>query len=391
MEFKRELAQKLEKELRAGRSLLLFGPRQTGKTTLIREVCAHFSNRLEYSLELPSVRAQLENDPEMLCREVEAMGGNDRPLVFVDEIQKVPSLMDVFQYMLDRKKMVLIVTGSSARKMRQQHTNWLPGRIRVEHLYPLTWGEMGLITKEGAVPHLFQEYLLYGGLPGIVTQDVSHRVEDLRSYSLLYLEEEIRKEAVLKRLPPFSNFLRLAAFESGSSPNASKLASEVGVSHTTIHEYYQILEDSLIIYRLGAFGRSRSAILRKPKYYFFDLGVRNAASGIGHDKGLLTLQMGVLFEHFVILEILAHKGQTQLSYWRTKMGKDVDLIIEEGERITALEIKATAKPNDSDFSGLAAFQESEKCDRAFLVCQVKQAQKFKYGVALPWWQLASLL
>lgn len=104
--------------------------------------------------------------------------------------------------------------------------------------------------------------------------------------------EEIRVEAAVRRLPPFTRFLQLAALESGSSPNASKLANDIGVSHTTIREYYQILEDSLIVHRLGSFGKSRSAILRKSKYYFFDLGVRHAAAGIGHDKGLLILQQG---------------------------------------------------------------------------------------------------
>lgn len=390
MEFKRELGAALQGALRARRSILLFGPRQTGKTTLIKEVCSEFRGHLEYPLQLPSVRMRLEADPEVLRREVAAAQSPVPVLVFVDEIQKVPAVMDVLQYLIDEKKIVLIATGSSARKMRRGHTNWLPGRVRVEHLYPLTWGECGLLRGDGGAGSLFEDRLLYGGLPGVVTQDRAHRVEDLRSYAELYLEEEIRKEAVVRRLAPFARFLQLAALESGSSPNLSKLAGDVGVSHTTIREYYQILEDSLIVHRLGSWGKSRSALLHKAKYYFFDLGVRNAAALIGHDRALLTLQKGVLFEHHVILEALAQSGPARLTYWRNRSGREVDLVIEKDGKTTAVEIKATVRPGDSDFAGLAAFRAEEKCDDAYLICQIERPQRFEHGVALPWRQLGSL-
>jgi predicted AAA+ superfamily ATPase len=390
MKFDRELSLVLESNLRAKRSVLLFGPRQTGKTTLIKGVCAKFPVCLEYPLQLPSVRTKLEGDPEVLRREVAAVKGSGPALVFIDEIQKIPALMDVLQYLLDEKKIVLIATGSSARKMRRAHTNWLPGRVRLEHLHPLTWKESGLLRENGYDEVLFEDHLLYGSLPGILVQGRAQRAEDLRSYASLYLEEEIRKEAVVRSLPPFARFLQLAALESGTSPNLSKLAKDVGVSHTTIREYYQILEDSLIVHRLSSWGKGRSAILHKAKYYFFDLGVRNSAATIGHDKGLLTLQKGPLFEHHVILEALARRGDARLFYWRNKKDREVDLVIEDGGKVTAVEIKATTKPGDSDFAGLAAFREEEKCDHAFLVCQVERPQRFKYGLAIPWWQFSSV-
>ncbi len=380
----------LESSLRAKRSVLLFGPRQTGKTTLIKEVCSQFPVCLEYPLQLPSVRTKIESDPEVIKREVEAAASSRPAIVFIDEIQKIPTLMDLLQYLLDERKIVLIATGSSARKMRRAHTNWLPGRVRLEYLHPLTWAESGLLREKDHDAALFEEILLYGSLPGILAQNRAQRAEDLRSYAALYLEEEIRKEAVVRRLPPFSRFLELAALESGSSPNLSKLAQDVGVSHTTIREYYQILEDSLIVHRLGSWGQSRAGVLHKAKYYFFDLGVRNAAAGIGHDKGLLTLQKGELFEHHVILEALAHRGEARLFYWRDKKGREVDLVIEENGGVTAVEIKATSRPGDSDFAGLAAFRKEEKCDRAFLVCQVDRPQRFEHGTAIPWRQLASV-
>jgi predicted AAA+ superfamily ATPase len=131
--------------------------------------------------------------------------------------------------------------------------------------------------------------------------------------------------------------------------------------------------------------------LHKAKYYFFDLGVRNAAAGIGHDKGLLTLEKGVLFEHHVILEALAHRGGARFFYWRDKKDHEVDLVIEDRGKVTAVEIKATSRPGDSDFAGLAAFKEQEKCDRAFLVCQIERPQRFEHALAIPWWRLPMIL
>ncbi len=389
MTFNREVAPKLKSDLNAGRSVLIFGPRQTGKTTLIQTVCAGFDHHLEYFVQLPSVRAKLEMDPEVLIRETDAAG--ERPLIFIDEIQKIPVIMDVLQYLLDEKRITLVASGSSTRKLRTSHANWLPGRIRLERMYPLTWRESVLVAGKSFDTKHFYGRLLFGGLPGILSEkNKEDRIDLLTSYTALYLEEEIRQEAVLRRLQPFRQFLQLAAMESGTIPNASKIAGLVGVSHTTVREYYRILEDSLIIHPIKSYGKSRSDVLRKPKYYFFDVGVRNAAAGIGHDPGILKFQMGTLFEHHVILELLA-RGHS-LSYWRTKSGQEVDVIVElAGRKVLALEIKSTSNPKATDFSGLAAFKTSEKCDGAYLVCQVDRAQKFEWGVALPWWQLSSIL
>lgn len=388
MKFNRDSAPGLSAALRSGRSVLLLGPRQTGKSTLFKDMLADFPRRLEYPLQLPSVRARLERDPETVVREAAGLPGSGRVLVFVDEIQKAPALMDVLQYLLDEKRIVLAATGSSARKLRRAAVNWLPGRILLERLYPLTWNERGLSAPRGPRPGAFEEGLLYGCLPGMLAEpNLERRREQLASYTALYLDEEIRAEAVVRRLQPFSRFLPLAAMESGTSPNYSRLASQVGVSHTAVYGYYQILEDSLIAHRLGAYGKSRAATLRKARYYFFDLGVRNAAAELGHDRGLLSLQMGPLFEHHVVLEAVARCGGKGLSYWRTKDGDEVDLVVERGGRTMAIEIKATDKPRPEDFRGLAAFRKAEKCDEAFLLCRAPRAQRFEHGTALPWWEL----
>lgn len=384
----------LDKDLRAGRSVLLFGPRQTGKTTLIKEIYEKFGEkeRLEYPMHLPSTRTRIETDPEAVKREVEALGPGPRPLVFIDEIQKTPSVMDVLQYLLDEKKIVLIATGSSPRKMRRAKINWLPGRVKVEFLHPLAWRECGLLHGGGFDEKMFEDRLLFGGLPGILSQAGSDvRAEDLRAYTTLYLDEEIRQEAAVRRLAPFHRFLELAALESGTSPNASRLAAQVGVSHTMIRGYYQILEDSLVAHRLVIYGKSRAAVLRRPKYYFFDTGVRNAAANLGHSKGLLPLQIGTLFEHFVVLEIIAQRRfGLDVSWWRTKKGDEVDLVVEYSGKTYGVEVKATARPSRRDFSGLSAFKSAEKCDGTFLVCQVDKPQKFDEGTALPWRQIHSI-
>jgi predicted AAA+ superfamily ATPase len=386
------LAADLQEDLEKNRSVLILGPRQTGKSTLIKETLANFPDSLQYPLQLPSVRTALETDPELVRREVDGLKRNRPPVVFIDEVQKVPALLDVLQYLLDENKIVLVASGSSARKMRHGVRNWLPGRIRLKRLHPLTWRESGLLDSTPPTPARLEERLLFGGLPGILREpDEKIRGETLQSYAALYLEEEIRQEAVVRRLAPFSRFLKLAALESGGSPNLSRMASDVGVSHTTLAGYYQILEDSLVVHRVPAFGRSRADVLRRPRFYFFDLGVRNAAAGVGHGPAVLTLQAGLLFEHLILLETIVRLPEGSISYWRTKTGEEVDFIVELGSRVLALEVKWTQRPVENDLAGLAAFQSRARCDGAFLLCRVARDQKFKSGTAVPWWRLPDLL
>lgn len=273
-----------------GRSFILFGPRQTGKSTLLEDIFTELPKEqvLRYYFQLPSERDRIESDPEVILREVEAKGSNNPVYLFIDEIQKIPQIMDVLQFLIDKKKAVLGATGSSARKMKNFGTNWLPGRVNIEHLYPLTWEETNLLNNQRDL----QNTLCFGALPGILAEkDLAAREQTLFDYTSLYLDEEIRMEALTRNIPRFSKFLRLAALESGTSPNFSKIGGIIGLTHPTIREYFQILDDTLITHRLDAFGSSRDAVLRSSRYYFFDIGVRNAAAGIGCNKGVLTLQL----------------------------------------------------------------------------------------------------
>lgn len=381
----------LFQSLRHKNSFLLLGPRQTGKSTLIESLFNQIppTDQLKYYFQLPRTREVFEEDPETLLREIEALHSKDPVFVFIDEIQKIPKILDVLQFLIDKKKIILAACGSSARQMRKFKANWLPGRIRLHHLFPLTHSEI----IQSQVKTNLEELLIFGGLPGILREkNIDERKESLNSYTHLYLEEEIRAEAVTRNLPRFTKFLRTAALESGTSPNFSKMAQQVGTSHTTIKEYYQILIDTLIVHELKAFGTKRDNVLKSSRYYFFDIGVRNAAAQLPLEKGLLKLQIGPLFEHFIYLELLAHFYKTfNFSYYRTKSGAEVDLIIDTGKKRIALEIKATKKPSLKDFKGLHYFSEKQKCDETILVCQVGNRQKFNNHLALSWKDIVDYL
>ena len=390
--FNRLTTLKYKDILEDGRSFLLFGPRQTGKTTELQSVFKLLppNRQLHYYFQVPTTLQAFENDPETLLREVEAKAkSGHKTYVFIDEIQKVPAILDVLQYLLDQKKIVLAACGSSTRKLRRLGANWLPGRVELKYFFPLTWQESNLNINSLTPEEFLRQNLLYGSLPGILsepTYDV--RAEKLASYTTLYLEEEIRAEAAVRNLPKFSKFLQLAALESGIAPNLSKIGQQVGVAHTSIREYFQILEDSMLIHKLSAYGRMRDQVLRSPRYYFFDSGVRNAAADLGHGKALLKLDQGRLFEHFIILEWIARRGGARkLSYWRTKAGVEVDLIDETNDKLRAIEIKNTVKLQAEDFKGLDAFAKTYKNSSTFLICNIPRPQKFGPHLALPWQNL----
>lgn len=385
--FNRRVLPYLLEDLNKRRSLLLFGPRQTGKTTLLNQVGSQLSGRasLRYDLQLPSQRMQWEGDPESLRREVEAIGkqGKAPVYVFIDEIQKCPRITDVLQYLIDRGEVVVLATGSSTRKMRQVGQNWLPGRVIFKRIFPLAWDEIQW------PPAKMEEVLLYGSLPGILREnDLSKREVLLDSYAQLYLEEEIRQEALIRNIPRFAQFLRIAALESGTTPNYSKMGGLVGMSHTSIAEYYRILEDTMIVTQVPSYGGSRGSVFRSPRYYFFDMGVRNAAARLGHSQGILVLQKGLLFEHFIHSQLRIHFGdRIPIHFWRTREGEEVDFILEGPKGVFAVEAKSSKNPNQDDFRGIKAFSKKKKILGGCVVCAANRPQAFGAYEAIPWWEL----
>lgn len=350
-------------------SCLILGPRQVGKTTLVNECLKTTKNAVQYLLQDPSLRIELERDPSRLIKQVRALKKN--PYVFVDEAQKVPALFDAFQVLLDSRQAQFILTGSSARKLKRQDTNLLPGRIKRYHLSPLLWGELGFV-KDSTIKELsmdninqgvlysFEDMLVCGSLPGIVHLPQKERSDFLRAYAQLYLEEEIRAEALSRKIGAFARFLELAAVESGTSPNLCKLSKESGVSQPAVKEFYHILEDTLVVERVEPYLKNaRKRILASSRYYFFDLGVRNVLARFPLTAGLVNTQKGVLFEHAVMLEIMRRvkvlNKNYKICYWRTSAGAEIDCVIDLGSSVIPIEIKSSSVVTDSEIKGLKIF------------------------------------
>ena len=381
--IKRLLEDSIRHTLNRDKSVLLLGARQTGKTTLTHQ----FKHDLLVSFVQPDIRQRYEKSPHLLKGEVESLVSGEegkRPLVILDEVQKVPVILDVVQDLIDRKKANFILTGSSARKLRRgAQVNLLPGRVVAFRMDPFSLQE--LPAKD------LNERLFYGSLPGILAVGSQpDRETDLESYVTTYLEEEIRAEAAVRNLGDFARFLELAASESGGIINLRKLSQEIGVSHTTIGAYYQILEDCLIAERIEPLTQSktRKKLTKSERYLFFDLGVRRLAAHEGTKPPRET--MGMLFEQFIGLELLrsvhAKSHGTKIRFWRDPDGPEVDWVIDEDGVYTPIEVKCTENPATNDIRHLEVFlSEYKSAKTGFLICQTPRKVKLSGKVfALPW-------
>lgn len=372
------------------KSVLLLGARQTGKTTLTNQ----FKHDLLISFVQSDVRQRYEKSPHLLKGEVESLSAvrsGKRPLVILDEVQKVPVILDAVQDLIDRGRANFILTGSSARKLRRgAEINLLPGRVVTFRLDPFNLLEFP--AKD------LNERLIYGSLPGILAVgSLSDRETDLEAYVTTYLEEEVRAEAVVRNLGDFARFLELSASESGGIINLRKLSQEIGVSHTTIGAYYQILEDCLIAERIEPLiqSKTRKKLTKSEKYLFFDLGVRRLAAREGTKPPRDT--MGKVFEQFIGLELLRSthtKGHgVKVRFWRDPDGPEVDWIIDADGAYTPLEVKLTGNPVSSDIRHLEVFlSEYKTTGQGFLVCQVTRKTRLSEKVyALPWQSINEIL
>lgn len=387
-------------------SCLILGPRQVGKTTLVENILKDTKNKIEYFLQNPSVRQEIETDPSRIIRQAEAFGG--KPVVFVDEAQKVPEVFDSAQFLIDKKEASFILTGSSARKLKRSGVNLLPGRIKRFYLDPLLWGELGLLKEDKdsiadlAIKNInkrinfsFEDSLIFGSLPGIVILPKEDKRDFLKSYAEIYLEEEIRAEALSRKIGAFSRFLELAAVESGTSPNFTKLSNEAGVSQPSIKEFYRMLEDTLVMERIDPYLKnSRKRILSSPRYYFFDIGVRNSLARLPLDKNTINAQKDVLFEHAVILEIIRRirilNKNYKVCFWRTSGGAEVDCIIDLGNSVIPIEIKASKFAALSELKGLKIFLADYKkiAKHGYVITMGERKEKLAENItALPWFYL----
>ncbi len=403
MYFPRLLSERLEARASRGKVRLLFGPRQTGKTMLLEHGIPGI-HRID--LGAPSERRLYEADPARLARELKALPAKVRSVV-LDEIQKVPPLLDEVQslYDQDRKRFEFFLTGSSARKLRTDSANLLPGRSHVFRLGPVTLLEtsresafdwMGRkAPAEGAKgfpPQSLARQLTLGSLPGVRLETQAAARETLRAYVENYLEEEIRREAVVRDLGPFSLFVRLAALESGHPINLTRLSQEAGIGLATLRNYYDVLADTFVGYRVPAYGRAgRKRLLTTPKFLFFDLGVRNAAADASLDPGSYGATGGELLQQWVGSELVTRAmtlGQgDRVTFWRTVTGAEVDFVWEGKKEDLPIEVKWTENPRSEDARHLETFLDAypERAQRGLLVCRTPRRQQLSERVmAIPW-------
>ncbi len=335
--------------LLAKKSYFLFGPRQTGKTTLVRHV---LPQARVYDLLDSTVYLALSHRPSRLAEE---LGPRDK-LVVLDEIQRLPALLNEVHRLIEERGIRFLLTGSNARKLRQGGVNLLGGRARTMHLHPLTAKELGDRFN-------LDRALTRGLLPSIYFSDDPKA--DLTAYAGTYLQQEIVAEGATRNLPAFSRFLRVAALCNGTIVNFTNIGNDAQVARTTVYEYFEILKDTLLIQELPAWQKSKK---RKPlvssKYYFFDVGVVAALQGREFRRG--TPEYGEAVETWLLHELVCYRDYVSgepLSYWRSTSGFEVDFLL--GDH-TAIEVKAKENIAPQDLRSLRALAEEKKLKR--LVC-----------------------
>lgn len=359
--------------LNVSKSYFLLGPRQTGKSTLLRSIIPE-SNY--FDLLNPSIFFELSNNPKALIEMVTAsIEHNKKNMTFViDEIQKRPQLLDVVQSLISKyPKIKFILTGSSARKLRRSGQNLLGGRARKISFGPLTLKELSSDIKN---PLDFA--LKYGGLPGVRSAKKPER--ELLDYVGVYLQEEIMAEALVRNIGSFSRFLSVAGLCNTEQINYEKVGSDAQVPGRTVKDYFNILEDTLIGTLLEPYRPNPSRkFVSAPKFYFFDVGVAHFIN-LKSTENLSNADLGKALEHLIFCEIKSYISYTessaQIFFWRTQTGNEVDFVIEEANGdLTAIEVKLTKTPNDRDLKGLRSLNELKKLKQKILICTTERARK----------------
>ena len=370
------------------KSFFLLGPRQVGKSTLIKEM--YTKNIWEVNLLLNDTFFLYSRNPSLFRNEaIEKIKNEKIKTVFIDEVQRLPELLNEVQYLMQNYGCHFILTGSSARKLKRGGANLLGGRAVQRFLFPFTYEEIKKLFK-------LDDVLLFGTLPPIVGKSNREKTDILNSYINSYLREEIQSEGIVRNLGGFSRFLDMAASQFGELTSYSAISRECQLPVRTVQSYYEILEDTLIGYKLEPWRKSiRKRLSAHPKFYFFDSGVVNAINK-RLTASLDNQLRGRLFEQFIILETyrMIHylQSEANIFYWRTNHGAEVDLLIEKhGKLIAAIEIKSTSNISGSHLSGLRAFKEENPKVPAYLICTAKNKYEINKVKILPWTDYLKLL
>ncbi len=375
--YKRVLKNRLPKT-----SFFLFGPRQVGKSTLLRQESPH----LIIDLLDPELQLSYNKNPNLLTGQIDDLDPSGKNRILIDEVQRVPKLLDIVHAIMEQKpNFQFILCGSSARKLRHGASNLLGGRALYRTMHPLSYEELSSDFN-------LEFVLSYGSLPKIYSTLIQKETKEaqdlLRAYVITYLREEIKAEALVRNLQGFQNFLDIAAAQYSEQINFSSVSRDCQVALSTVREYYSILEDTLIGFFLFPYLKSaRKRMSHQPKFYFFDNGVTRALLGSLQDPPT-PLEQGRLFEQWILQEIVRlneyYQKDWKLSFWRTSHGAEVDLLISRGTKLLyAIECKYKRQPSTSDLTGLRSFHENHPEIPCFVVSPIKQSYRSSFARVLP--------
>lgn len=359
----------LDLELGERRSAFLWGPRRVGKSYWLRH---HFDGRSVQLIDLlqSDAFAEFASRPALLRERW------DGRVTVIDEVQKVPALLDEVHWLIENRGAQFVLTGSSARKLRRGHANLLAGRAGRHELGPLAFRETDGFDLESVMTS--------GLLPPHYLSTEPER--DLRAYVDDYLKEEIAAEGAVRNLPAFVEFLRSAALTNAELLSYANVARDCGVSAKVVQGYFEILEDTLLGARLAPWRRApKRRLIKTEKFYFFDVGVANFLARRRPSIG--SADFGKSFEHYVLMEILNYRRyrapDLDVSYWRTSTGQEVDFIL--GDMMVAVECKASARVHDGDLRGLRALADERRVRRRLLVSLERSTRRLDDGIEIvPW-------
>ena len=352
-----------------GQSAFLWGPRRVGKSYWIRQNLpeAKLIDLLE-----TDVFAEYASRPFLLRERFHDHKG----LIVIDEVQKIPALLDEVHWLIENKGLSFLLTGSSARKLRRGHANLLAGRAWKRNMSPLSYFEVEGFDLE--------RIMLSGLLPPHFLS--LSPLEDIRAYVADYLKEEIAAEAAIQNIPSFSEFLRVAAITSSELLNYTNLAREVGISQKVVRTYFNILEDTYLGYRVPPWKKSKNRrMILTEKFYLFDVGVSNYLAR--RQVRLGSFEFGKSFEHYLLMELKSYQAYKNpdlpIVYWRTSAGQEVDFIL--GEKDLAIEIKGTSRVHEENIRSLLALLEDGPVKKCVVVCLEKEVRRIHPKIeVIPW-------
>ena len=359
------------------KSLFLFGPRQTGKSSFIKNQLMNTDVAMFWTLLDGRLRLKVLADPSILRQEVEVRNLRDC-IIIIDEIQKCPELLDEVHFLIEERNISFLLTGSSARKLRSSGVNLLGGRATQRHFHPFNFAEIGnhpnynlsYIFEHGLLPSMF------------LSSDIE---EDLSAYVDTYLTEEIAAEGFSRNIPNFARFLTVASMSNSQLINYTNIASDSQVPVQTVKQWFQVLEDTLLGYQVESFTntKKRKAITTS-KFYFFDIGIARALRNIPAPKENTT-EFGEYFEHLICMELKSwidyKHPRSKLTYWRSTSNMEVDFCVDEE---IAIEVKSSSNVTEKHLKGLKALREEGIFKRYVVVCQEEHPRITDGIEILPW-------